>query len=39
MGLDASVYRNCTGLPFDASTPGVSIDGRTGVIDFDDPDL
>ena len=39
MGLDAYVYRNRTGLPFDLSTPGVSIDCRTGVIDFDDPDL
>ena len=39
MGLDAYVYRNRTRLPFDPFTPGVSIDGRTGVIDFDDPDL
>jgi len=39
MGLDAYVYRNRTRLPFDSSTPGVSIDDRTGLIDFDDPDL
>ena len=39
MGLDAYVYRNRTRLPFAPSTPGVSIDDRTGVIDFDDPEL
>lgn len=39
MGLDAYVYCNRTRLPFDASTPGVSIDERTGVVDFDDPEL
>jgi hypothetical protein len=39
MGLDAYVYRNRTRLAFDPSMPGVSIDDRTGVIDFDDPEL
>jgi len=39
MGLDAYVYRNRTRLAFDPSVPGVSIDDRTGLIDFDDPEL
>jgi hypothetical protein len=39
MGLDAFVYRSRTRLAFDPSTPGVSIDDTTGLIDFDDPEL
>jgi hypothetical protein len=40
MGLDAYVYRNRTHLAFDPGTAGVSVDGgRTGVVDFGDPDL
>jgi hypothetical protein len=39
MGLDAYVYRNRTHLAFDPDTAGVSVDDKTGVVDFDDPDL
>ncbi len=39
MGLDAYVYRNRTHLAFDSNTAGVSVDDKTGVVDFDDPDL
>jgi len=39
MGLDAYVYRNRTHFAFDLATAGVSVDDRTGVVDFDDPDL
>lgn len=39
MGLDAYVYRNRTHLAFDPNTAGVSVDDKTGVVDFDDPDL
>jgi hypothetical protein len=39
MGLDAYVYRNRARLPFDPSTPGVTIDSSTGVVGFDDPEL
>jgi hypothetical protein len=39
MGLDAYVYCNRARLPFATATRGVSIDDRTGVVDFDDPDL
>ena len=39
MGLDAYVYCNRMRLRFVTPTPGVSIDDRTGVIDFDNADL
>jgi len=39
MGLDAYVYRNRVNLAFDPSTPGVSIDDETGVVNFDDSEL
>ena len=39
MGLDAYVYRNRTHFAFDPGTAGVSVDDKTGVVDFDDPDL
>jgi len=35
MGLDAYVYRNPASLSFDPSSPGVSIDPETGLIDLE----
>lgn len=39
MGLDAYVYRNRMHLAFDPTTAEVSVDHKTGVVDFDHPDL